>query len=128
MTHSRHPMIRPGLRFFWLVASGHLRQPAHRHGVGERPRSGYRLGGRLTRAVMLRQRLISFARLARGAAPVATYKMIYGDEDTVAEETLEDIDSIEHEDGWVVLFRGDDAILRVQEDHVQSLELVAEQD
>ena len=59
---------------------------------------------------------------------MATYKMIYGDEDTVAEETLEDIDSIEHEDGWVVLFRGDDAILRVQEEHVQSLELVTEQD
>jgi hypothetical protein len=59
---------------------------------------------------------------------VATYKMIYGDEDTVAEETLEDIDSVEHEDGWVALFRDDDAILRVQEDHVQSLELVTEQD
>jgi hypothetical protein len=62
-----------------------------------------------------------------GAVQVATYKMIYGDEDTVAEETLDDIDSIEHEDGWVVLFRGDDAILRVQEEHVQSLELVTEQ-
>lgn len=57
---------------------------------------------------------------------MATYKMIYGDEDTVAEETLDNIDSIEHEDGWVVLFRGDDAILRVQEEHVQSLELVNE--
>ena len=60
----------------------------------------------------------------QGAAPVATYKMIYGDDEIVADETLEDIDTIEHEDGWVVLFRGDDAILRVQEDHVQSLELV----
>lgn len=59
---------------------------------------------------------------------MATYKMIYGDDETVAEETLEDIDSIEHEDDWVVLFRGDDAVLRVQEDHVQSLELVTEQD
>lgn len=68
------------------------------------------------------------ARVTQGAAPVATYKMIYGDEDTVAEETLDDIDSIEHEDGWVVLFRGDDAILRVQEEHVQSLELVTEVD
>jgi hypothetical protein len=73
-----------------------------------------------------RQRLISSARFVRRAPPVATYKMIYGDEDTVAEETLDDIDSIEHEDGWVVLFRGDDAILRVQEEHVQSLELVTE--
>lgn len=68
------------------------------------------------------------ARVTQGAAPVATYKMMYGDEDTVAEETLDDIDSIEHEDGWVVLFRGDDAILRVQEEHVQSLELVTEVD
>lgn len=68
--------------------------------------------------------LIAKARFDQGAAPVATYKMIYGDDENVAEETLEDIDSIEHEDGWVVLFRGDDAILRVQEDHVQSLELV----
>jgi len=74
---------------------------------------------------MLGQRLISKARNVQGAAPVATYKMIYGDDETVADETLEDIDSIEHEDGWVVLFRGDDAILRVQEDHVQSLELVS---
>jgi hypothetical protein len=76
--------------------------------------------------VKLRQRLVSVGRFTQGAAPVATYKMIYGDEETVAEETLEDIDSIEHEDGWVVLFRGDDAVLRVQEDHVQSLELVTE--
>ena len=59
---------------------------------------------------------------------MATYRMIYGDDETVAEETLEDIDSIEHEDGWVVLFRGDDAVLRVQEDHVQSLELVTSED
>jgi hypothetical protein len=77
---------------------------------------------------MVGQGLISQSRIGQGAAPVATYKMIYGDEDTVAEETLEDIDSVEHEDGWVVLFRDDDAVLRVQEDHVQSLELVTEQD
>jgi hypothetical protein len=68
--------------------------------------------------------LISMARILQEAAPVATYKMIYGDDENVAEETLENIDSIEHEDGWVALFRGDDTILRVQEDHVQSLELV----
>jgi hypothetical protein len=77
---------------------------------------------------MVGQGLISQSRIGQGAAPVATYKMIYGDDETVAEETLEDIDSIEHEDGWVVLFRGDDAILRVQEDHVQSLELVTLED
>jgi hypothetical protein len=60
----------------------------------------------------------------QGASPVATYKMVYGDDENVVKETLEDISSVETEDGWMVLFRGDDAILRVQEDHVQSLELV----
>ena len=55
---------------------------------------------------------------------MATYKMVYGDDENVVEETLQDISSVETEDGWMVLFRGDDAILRVQEDHVQSLELV----
>ena len=55
---------------------------------------------------------------------MATYKMIYGDDENVVEETLDGISSIESEDGWIVLFRGNDAILRVQEDHVQSLELV----
>jgi hypothetical protein len=58
------------------------------------------------------------------ASAVATYKMVYGDDENVAEETLGDITSIESEDGWIVLFRGNDAILRVQEGHVQSLELV----
>ena len=33
---------------------------------------------------------------------------------------------VEREDGWVVLFRGTDAILRVREEHVQSLETVDE--
>jgi len=55
---------------------------------------------------------------------VATYKMVYGDDENVAEETLADITSVESEDGWIVLFRGNDAILRVQESHVQALELV----
>jgi hypothetical protein len=55
---------------------------------------------------------------------VATYKMIYGDDENVVEETLDDITAVESEDGWIVLFRQDDAILRVEEDHVQSLELV----
>jgi signal-transduction protein with cAMP-binding, CBS, and nucleotidyltransferase domain len=31
---------------------------------------------------------------------------------------------VDREDGWTVLFRGKDAILRVQDDHVQSLELL----
>jgi len=53
---------------------------------------------------------------------VATYRMVYGDSERTVEETLPDIDEVEREDGWVVLFRGKEAILRVQEAHVQSLE------
>jgi len=55
---------------------------------------------------------------------VATYQMVYGDDEQVVKETYENIDAVEREDGWVVLFRGSDAILRVQEIHVQSLELL----
>jgi hypothetical protein len=55
---------------------------------------------------------------------MATYRMVYGDDDSVVDETFTGIDEVEREDGWVVLFRGDDAILRVQEIHVQSLERV----
>jgi hypothetical protein len=56
---------------------------------------------------------------------MATYRMVYGEEGQAVEETYENIDDVEREDGWVVLFRGDDAILRVQEIHVQSLEQLA---
>jgi hypothetical protein len=48
--------------------------------------------------------------------------MVYGDGESVVQETFENINDVEREDGWVVLFRGNDAILRVQEEHVQSLE------
>jgi hypothetical protein len=52
-----------------------------------------------------------------------TYRMIYGDDEQVVNETFADVD-VQREDGWVVLFRGSDAILRVQEEHVKSLDLV----
>ena len=55
---------------------------------------------------------------------MATYQMVYGDDEQVVKETFENIDDLQREDGWVVLFRGNDAILRVQEIHVQSMELV----
>jgi hypothetical protein len=55
---------------------------------------------------------------------MATYRMVYGDNEEVVRETFTDITSIEREDGWVVLFRGKEAILRVQEPHVQELELL----
>jgi hypothetical protein len=56
------------------------------------------------------------------ASAMATYRMVYGDDEQVVRETFENIDDVEREDGWVVLFRGKDAILRVQEIHVQELE------
>ena len=55
---------------------------------------------------------------------MATYRMVYGDDEQVVRETFENIDGVEREDGWVVLFRGPEAILRVQETHVQSMELL----
>lgn len=55
---------------------------------------------------------------------MATYRMVYGDDEQVVRETFENIDEVEREDGWVVLFRGKDAILRVQEIHVQSMERI----
>jgi len=53
-----------------------------------------------------------------------TYRMVYGDEDNRVIEELRDV-VLEREDGWVVFFRGDDAILRVQEANVQALDLVS---
>jgi hypothetical protein len=53
---------------------------------------------------------------------MATYRMVYGDNEQVVRETFDDIDEVEREDGWVVLFRGGEAILRVQEAHVQQME------
>jgi hypothetical protein len=54
-----------------------------------------------------------------------TYRMVYGDSEQVVRETYEDVE-VQREDGWVVLFRGDDAILRIQENHVQTLEKLAD--
>jgi hypothetical protein len=56
---------------------------------------------------------------------MATYQMVYGADDSpLVTETYHDVDSIEREDGWLVLFRGDDAILRVQEEHVREFERI----
>ena len=54
---------------------------------------------------------------------VPTYRMVYGDGEQVVRETLTDV-VLEREDGWTVVFRGDDAILRLQDQHIQSLELI----
>jgi hypothetical protein len=52
-----------------------------------------------------------------------TYKMVYGDDKEVVRETFNDVE-VQREDGWVVLFRGPDVVLRVREEHVQSLDVV----
>jgi hypothetical protein len=51
--------------------------------------------------------------------------MVYGDEEQVVRETFTDV-NVEREDGWTVFFRGTDAILRVRDEHVHSLELLDE--
>ena len=56
-----------------------------------------------------------------------TYRMVYGDDVQVVTETLKDVE-LEREDGWTVFFRGNDAILRVRDEHVQSLELLPQPD
>jgi hypothetical protein len=52
--------------------------------------------------------------------------MVYGDDAEVRDETLRDVD-VEREDGWVVFFRGKEAVLRVQEAHVKSLDIVSDE-
>lgn len=53
---------------------------------------------------------------------MAAYRMVYGDNERSVTEIFDNIDGVEREDGWLVLFRGKDAILRVQESHVRSFE------
>jgi CBS domain-containing protein len=53
------------------------------------------------------------------------YRMVYGDDEQVVRETFHDV-QVDREDGWTVLFRGKDAILRVRDELVQSLELLDE--
>ncbi|HUA94140.1 MAG TPA: hypothetical protein VMB82_01290 [Acidimicrobiales bacterium] len=49
------------------------------------------------------------------------FRIVYGDDEQVVRETYEDVE-IEREGGWLVIFQNGDAILRVQEEHVQSIE------
>lgn len=57
---------------------------------------------------------------------MATYSMVYGEGEQQVTETFTDVSDVQREDGWVVLFRGAEAILRVQEANVQSLEKSAD--
>jgi hypothetical protein len=52
---------------------------------------------------------------------MANYRMVYGDDEQVVRETFNDVE-LEREDGWLVIFRGNEAILRVREEHVRSIE------
>lgn len=52
---------------------------------------------------------------------MADYRIVYGDDEQVIRETYRDVDIV-REDGWLVLFRDDEAVLRAREEHVQSLE------
>ena len=52
---------------------------------------------------------------------MGSYQIVYGDDEQVIKETFNDVE-LQREDGWLVIFRGNDAILRVREEHVQSVE------
>jgi hypothetical protein len=54
---------------------------------------------------------------------MALYHPVYRDDDDErrVRENLE-LDDVQREDGWVELRRGNDAIMRLQEKHVVSLE------
>jgi hypothetical protein len=49
--------------------------------------------------------------------------MVYGDNDQVVHETYEGVELVK-EDGWIVLFRDGDAVLRAREEHVKSFEVI----
>ena len=52
---------------------------------------------------------------------MANYRIVYGDDEQVVREIFNDVE-LQREDGWLVILRGDDAILRIRQEHVQSLE------
>jgi hypothetical protein len=53
------------------------------------------------------------------------YRIVYGDDEQVVRETFNDVE-LQREDGWLVIFRGNDAILRTREEHTQSVETLDE--
>ena len=52
---------------------------------------------------------------------MASYRIVYGDDEQGVHETFNDVE-LQSEDGWLVIFGDNDAILRVREEHVQSVE------
>jgi hypothetical protein len=51
---------------------------------------------------------------------MANYPMVYGDDEQVVRESFNDVE-FEREDGWLVIFRGNEAILRVRQQQVRSI-------
>ena len=54
-----------------------------------------------------------------------SYRIVYGDNEQVVRETYHGVD-VDREGGWTTLFRGEDAILRMRDEHVQSVEVFDE--
>jgi hypothetical protein len=52
---------------------------------------------------------------------MANYRIVYGDDERVVRESYNDVE-LQREDGRLVIFRGNDAIMRLREEHVQSIE------
>lgn len=57
---------------------------------------------------------------------MTTYRLTYGDNDGSAiTQTLRNVE-LEREDGWLVIFRGTRAFVRLREEHVQAVQEVSE--
>ena len=80
---------------------------------------------RLAHNVPREWRLMVAANFARSRKDdhMPTYQIVYGDDQQVTRETYTDVE-VQRVAGWVVLFRGTQAILRAREEHVHSLEEV----
>jgi hypothetical protein len=57
----------------------------------------------------------------RGFGLTPSYTIVYGDDENLVRQTLHGV-VLEREDGWLIVFRGKDVILRLQESHVRSVE------
>jgi hypothetical protein len=53
--------------------------------------------------------------------PMPNYRIVDGDDEQVVRKTFNDVEP-QREDGWLVIFRGNDAILQAREEHFQSVE------
>jgi hypothetical protein len=56
---------------------------------------------------------------------MTNYRIVYGDGEQIVREIFNDVE-LQREDGWLVISRGSDAILRAREEHVQTVEAIDE--